>query len=77
MTPFEAMTGRAPSLGGLLAEVHRVYLSRKANAMKAVHSPRIISLSPLSITYVSDVTLGASGLWLGTRAGAGGTATLA
>ena len=33
-----------------------------------------MSLSPLSLrTYVTDVTLGASGLWLGTRAGAGGT----
>ena len=27
--------------------------------------------------YLADVTLGASGLWLGTRTGAGGTATLA
>ena len=39
--------------------------------------PRIISLSPLSLaTDVTDATLGASGLWLGTRTGAGGTATL-
>ena len=37
----------------------------------------IISLSSLSLaTDVTDVTLGASGLWLGTRTGAGGTATL-
>jgi hypothetical protein len=35
--------------------------------------PGIISLSPLSAT---DVTLGASGFWLGTQTGAGGTATL-
>ena len=35
------------------------------------------SLSPLSLTTdVTDATLGASGLWLGTRTGAGGTATL-
>ena len=27
-------------------------------------------------TDVTDATLGASGLWLGTRTGAGGTATL-
>ena len=41
-------------------------------------SPRIISLSPLSLaTYVTDVTFGASGLWLGTPTGAVGTATLA
>ena len=31
-------------------------------------APRIISLSPLSLaTDVIDATLGASGLWLGTR----------
>ena len=40
-------------------------------------APRIISLSHLSLaTDVTDSTLGASGLWLGTRTGAGGTATL-
>ena len=40
-------------------------------------APRIISLSPLSLaTNVTDVTIGASGLWLGTRTGAGGTTTL-
>ena len=34
-------------------------------------------ISPLSLaTDVTDATLGASGLWLGTRTGAGGTATL-
>ena len=35
--------------------------------------PRIISLSPLSAT---DATLGVSDLWLGTRTGDDGTATL-
>ena len=41
-------------------------------------APRIISLSPLSIaTDVTDTTLGASGLWLGTRTGGGGTIPLA
>ena len=40
-------------------------------------APGIISLSPLSLaTYVTDATLVASGLWLGTRTGAGGTDTL-
>ena len=35
------------------------------------------SLSPLSLTdTVNDVTLGAIDHWQGTRAGAGGTATL-
>ena len=39
--------------------------------------PRIVSLPPLSLeTDVIDPTLGASGLWLGTRRGTGGTATL-
>ena len=39
-------------------------------------APGIISLSPLSLgTDVTDVTLGASGLWLRTRTGAGVTAT--
>ena len=36
----------------------------------------IISLSPL-LSLATDATLGASGLWLGTRTVAGGTATLA
>jgi hypothetical protein len=40
-------------------------------------APGIISLSPLSLaTDVTDVTLRASDLWLGTRRGDGGTATL-
>ena len=40
-------------------------------------APNIISLSPLSLaTDVTDATFGASGLQLGTRTGAGGTATL-
>ena len=40
-------------------------------------APRIISLSSLSLaTDVTEGTLGASGLWLGTRTRAGGTATL-
>jgi hypothetical protein len=37
-------------------------------------APWIISLSPLSL--VTNATLWASGLWLGTRTGAGATATL-
>ena len=41
-------------------------------------APRIISLSTLSLkTDVTDATLGASGLWLGTRTGAAGNATQA
>jgi len=38
-------------------------------------APRIIALSSLSLaTDMTDATLGASGFWLGTRTGAGGTA---
>ena len=40
-------------------------------------APGIISLSPLSLaTNVTEVTLGTSGLWLGTRTGGDDTATL-
>ena len=41
-------------------------------------APDIILLSPLSLTDRRDLRdTRASGLWLGTQAGAGGTATLA
>jgi hypothetical protein len=41
-------------------------------------APDSISLSPLSLaTDVTDVVLGASGLWLGTLTGASGIDTLA
>ena len=74
-TPFEAMTGRTAFIESLLAEV---FLSCNANARRYVHSPKIISLSSLSLeTDVTDVTLRASGHGLGTGTGAGGTATLA
>ena len=67
-TSFKAMTGRtAPSLDGPFAEVFRGFPQCTA--------PRIVSLSPISL--VTDVTLEVSGLWLGTRTGTGGTATLA
>ena len=47
-------------------------------AMTGRTAPGIISLPPLSLaTDVTDATFGTSGLWLGTRTGAGGTATLA
>ena len=60
------MTGRtAPSSDGLLVEV---FLSHKANVRISVHSPGIISLS--LATDVTDMTLAASGLWLGTWTGA-------
>ena len=40
-------------------------------------TPETFSSSPFTLaTDVTDVKLGASGLWLGTRTGAGGTTTL-
>ena len=55
-----------------------VFIIRKANAMRSVHSPRDHFIIILSLaTSVTDATLGASGLWLGTRTGAGDNATLA
>ena len=70
MTPFEAMAGRtAPSSDGLLAVRQMPDLCT---------ARRIISLSPLSlVTDVTDATLGASGFWLGTRTGTGGSPKLA
>ena len=77
-TPFEAMTAhspfirRSPSWGflGFSSAVRQM-------PGDLCTDPRIISLSPLSLaTDVTNVTLGASGLWLGTRTGASGTATL-
>ena len=69
------MTGStAPSSDGLLAEVFTAVRQMPGDLCTA---PRIISLSYLSLaTDMTDVTLGASGLWLGNRTGAGGTAPL-
>ena len=67
-TPFEAMIGGTVVIDSLIAEVP---LSCKVNDRISVHSLRYY----LIITLI--MTLGASGLWLGTRRGAGGTATLA
>ena len=78
-SPFVAMTGRtAPSSDGLLAAVFfRVFFSCKANARRSVHSPRDHFIITLIIDdNLTDVTLGASGLWPRTRIGAGGTVTL-
>ena len=54
-----------------------VFLGCKANARRSVHSPQdhfIIIL--ILVTNVTDATLGASALWLGTRTRNGGTDTL-
>ena len=78
-TPSEAMTVRtAPSSDGVLTEVSGFSSDLSQMPGDLCTAPGIISLSPLSLaTDVNNVTLGASGLWLGTRTGAGGTATLA
>ena len=73
------MTGRtAPSTDSLIAEVFWGFSSAVRHMPGDLcTAPRIISLSSLSLaTDVTDATLGVSGLWLGTRTGAGGTATL-
>ena len=78
-TPFEAMTGyTTPSSDGLLAEVLGFFSAVRQMPGNLCIVPGIISVSPLLfVTDVTDATLGASGLWLGTRTGAGGTATRA
>jgi len=77
VTPFEAMTGRtAPSSDGLQGFLGFSSAVRQMPGDLCT-ARRFISLSPLSLaTDVTDATLGASGLWLGTRTGPGGTATL-
>ena len=84
--PWHATNGRQGDMSILSNNYTRamdnfnntVFLSCKANARRSLYSPGIISLPPLSLaTDVTDVTFGASGLWLGTRTGAGGTDILA
>ena len=69
---FEVMTGHTAFIDSLLAVL------RQANARISVHSPQDHFIITLSLaTDMTDVTLRASGLWLGTRTGVGGIATLA
>ena len=64
--------GRSPSWGFL-----GLFLAIRQMPGDLSTARRTISLSPWSLaTYVTDATLGASALWLGTQTGAGGTATL-
>ena len=69
------MTGHAAFFDGVLTEV---FLGYKVNS-RSVHSPRDhLNYHPYhQLTDVTDVTIWASGLWLGTQTGAGGIATLA
>ena len=67
--PFEAMTSRtAPSLDRVLAEVFHGFPQLQGKCQEICAQP---------LRYHPDVTLGTSGLWLGTRTGTGGIATLA
>ena len=77
-TAFEAMIGRiAPSWQSASWGFLGFSSAERQMPPDLCKTPRIISLSPLSlVTDVTDTTLGASGLWLGTRTGASGTATL-
>ena len=73
-----AMTGRTAFVDCLIAEVFRVFLSCKVNASRSMYSSRYNLIITLIISdRRDDATLGASGLWLGTRTRAGGTASLA
>jgi hypothetical protein len=75
--PFEATTGRTAFIDDLLADVFQGFPQLQTPGYLCTASA-IISLSSYHLLPdVSDVTLGLSGLWLGTRTGASGTTTLA
>ena len=79
-TLLEAMTGRtALSSDGLLAEVFRGFPQSSDKCQEiCAQPPGSYHYHPLSLaTDANDPTLEASGLWLGTRTGVDGTATLA
>ena len=67
--------GKGPHLGQwLMAQLlHRtvsgLFLSYNANARRSVHNPQDYFIITLSATEMTDVTLGARGLWLGTPTG--------
>ena len=76
-TPFEAMTGHRPFIRRSPSRAFsEVFLSCNVKTRRSVYSPRDHSIITLIISDRRD-WLGASGLWLGTRTGVGGTATLA
>ena len=69
------MTGCTAFIDGLLDTRFQGFPQLPENLCT---SSGIISLSSYyQLTEVTDVSLGRSGLWLGTLTGAGGTATLA
>ena len=75
---FVTMTDRRAIIGGLLVEVFQGFRQSKGKCQGICTQP------PASFHYhpyyqpidMTDVTLGKCGLWLGTRTGASGTATL-
>ena len=65
-TPFETMTGRTAFVDGLLAEVFQGFFpSCKVNDKISVRSPWYHVI--ITQTDVTNMTLGTSGFWLGTR----------
>ena len=77
-TSFVAMTGRTVYVDGPLAEVFRGFPQQQGKCLEICAQTPISSHYPYYyLTDVSGMTLGASVRWLGTRTGAGGTATLA
>ena len=54
-----------------------IFLGYKVNARRTMHIPRYQLIITILLADKQDLTLGASGLCVGTRIGAGSTATLA
>ena len=74
MPPFKKKIENMNHAIKIIALIRRT----KANIMRSMHSFSDHLIITLSLaTDVTDMTLGASGLWLGIRRGAAGTATLA
>ena len=61
-----------------LSGLPRTESERKDTVGDLLQPPVLSHYNPYNyLTNVTDLTLGASGLWLGTRTGGSGTATLA
>ena len=69
------MTGSTVFIDGLLAEIFRYFPSCKVQCQEICLQPPVSShYHPYHLlTDVTDVTLGTSDYWLGTRTGASGT----
>ena len=78
-TPLEAMIGRTTFNDGILTDAFQDFPQLYGKCQEiCAQLPVLSHYRPYhEVTYVTEVTLGASGLWLGTRTGDGGTAILA